>query len=84
MTYMSEKDARNLICEFGRRLYEKDMVAANDGNTELHTTRDNAILFILFIVSPYPVLDGDDYTTPSDGKAMPTIPFSPRYIFHFR
>ena len=32
MNYPNEKEARELICELGRRLYEKDMVAANDGN----------------------------------------------------
>ena len=43
MTYMSEKDARNLICEFGRRLYEKDMVAANDGNITVKIADDRIL-----------------------------------------
>ncbi len=41
--YLSEQEARELICEVGRRVYEKDMVAANDGNITVKIG-DNCIL----------------------------------------
>lgn len=41
--YPNEQEARKLICEIGRRIYERDMVAANDGNITVKLD-DNHIL----------------------------------------
>ncbi len=41
--YMKEKEARKLICEIGRRMYEKGFVAANDGNISIRTGGDEMI-----------------------------------------
>jgi len=38
--YPSEYEAREQICEVGRRLFEKDMVAANDGNISVKIGKD--------------------------------------------
>ncbi len=38
--YPSEQEARELICEIGRRIFEKDMVAANDGNITVKISDD--------------------------------------------
>jgi len=32
MNYISEQDAKEMICEIGRRMYKKGFVSANDGN----------------------------------------------------
>jgi L-fuculose-phosphate aldolase len=34
-TYISDQDAKELICEIGRRVYNKNFVAANDGNISI-------------------------------------------------
>ncbi|CAM3391686.1 class II aldolase/adducin family protein [Cytobacillus oceanisediminis] len=41
-TYISDKEAKELICEIGRRVYNKNFVAANDGNISIRTG-DNEI-----------------------------------------
>lgn len=41
--YLPENEARKLICEVGRRIFERDMVAANDGNITVKIG-DNCIL----------------------------------------
>jgi L-fuculose-phosphate aldolase len=41
-TYISDKEAKELICEMGRRVYNKNFVAANDGNISIKTG-DNEI-----------------------------------------
>ncbi|MCL2222195.1 MAG: class II aldolase/adducin family protein [Oscillospiraceae bacterium] len=40
--YMSDYEAQKLICEVGRRVYEKNFVAANDGNFSVKV-EENAI-----------------------------------------
>ena len=41
--YIKESEARKLICELGKRLYNKDFVAANDGNISIKID-DNHII----------------------------------------
>lgn len=41
--YLPENEARNLICEIGRRIYERDMVAANDGNITVKIAEDQIL-----------------------------------------
>ncbi|MBT2687463.1 class II aldolase/adducin family protein [Bacillus sp. ISL-47] len=36
-TYISDHEAKELICEMGRRVYNKNFVAANDGNISIKT-----------------------------------------------
>lgn len=43
MKYLTKQQATDLIIDFGRRLYEKNMVAANDGNLSVKIG-DNAVL----------------------------------------
>ena len=31
-TYISEKEAKELICSIGRKMYQRQFVSANDGN----------------------------------------------------
>ncbi len=38
--YPTEQEARKLMCDIGRRIYEKDMVAANDGNLTVKIADD--------------------------------------------
>lgn len=40
MRYPSEAEARKMIVDIGRRMYEKDFVAANDGNISLKISDD--------------------------------------------
>lgn len=41
--YMSEFEAKKLICEIGRRMYNRNYVAANDGNISIRVGK-NAVL----------------------------------------
>lgn len=43
ISYMDEQTARALICDYGRRLYDKQYVAANDGNLSVRLGT-NAVL----------------------------------------
>lgn len=43
MQYPNEQEARTLLCDLGRRLYEKDMVAANDGNLTVKIDDDHIL-----------------------------------------
>ena len=36
-TYLSDTEAKRLILDIGRRLYERQYVAANDGNISIRT-----------------------------------------------
>ena len=40
MRYPSEAEARKMIVDIGRRMYEKDFVAANDGNISVKISDD--------------------------------------------
>lgn len=42
-TYMQVNEARNAICEIGRRMYQRNYVAANDGNISIRVG-DNFVL----------------------------------------
>ena len=41
--YMCEEEARKIICEIGRRMYQKNFVAANDGNISIKIGDDQMI-----------------------------------------
>lgn len=51
--YISEEEAKRIICDIGRKMYEKQMVAANDGNITLRVGENTAI------VTPTGVSKGD-------------------------
>lgn len=38
--YLSDKEAKELICELGRRMYDREFVAANDGNISIKCGED--------------------------------------------
>lgn len=42
-TYMPEFAARKAICDIGQRMYDKDFVAANDGNISIKIGKDTII-----------------------------------------
>lgn len=42
-TYMTEREARKAICDIGLRMYNKEFVAANDGNLSIRTGDDEII-----------------------------------------
>ena len=41
--YMSEYKAKKIICEIGKRMYDRSFVAANDGNISIRTGEDSII-----------------------------------------
>ena len=42
--YPSEKEARELICEIGHRMWSKQMVAANDGNITVRVGENTVLI----------------------------------------
>lgn len=44
MQYLDEKEARSRICDIGNKMYEKEYVAANDGNISLRISEDEIIV----------------------------------------
>ena len=43
MRYPSEQEARRMIVEIGKRMYDKDFVAANDGNISVRIAQDRIV-----------------------------------------
>lgn len=41
-TYISDREAKELICEIGKRVYNKSFVAANDGNISIKVATMNS------------------------------------------
>lgn len=44
MMYMTEKEARTVLNDLGRRSYERDYVAANDGNISCRISEDTVLI----------------------------------------
>ena len=44
MRYMTEKEARRVLTDLGRRSYERAYVAANDGNISCRISEDTILI----------------------------------------
>lgn len=42
-SYMSEFEAKKMICEIGKRMYDRNYVAANDGNISIRVSKNTVI-----------------------------------------